>query len=232
MIEIVPAILEVSLADIKERLLQVRGAVRAVQLDVVDGVYARNRTWPYAGAHAQEEFTHIVAQEDGLPLWEEFDFEIDLMVEHARLESARWVEAGASRIIVHADSPDARESLESLQMSRGGNTGIKVGVALASTDEPEKLETFDSLYDFVQVMGIEHVGSQGNPFDPRALALVRALHERYPELSIQVDGGIGEDHARECADAGASRLVVGSTIFTSIDPRGALEDLRAAVNSR
>ena len=225
-IEIVPAVLESSLEDIASRLESVRGVVRAVQIDVVDGVYAPNRTWPYASASQRAEFTRIAAQEEGLPAWGDFDFEIDLMAAHPEKTVLDWVEAGASRIIVHSHSGGALEAVQKLQERRGGELGVAVGIALMCTDTPETLAPFAGLYDFVQVMGIEKVGFQGQSFDPRALDLLRALRKAYPELQLQVDGGVGRDHLRECAEAGATRIAQGSTIFKSADPVRTIRELR------
>jgi len=226
-IEIVPAVLESSLEDISSRLESVRGAARAVQIDVVDGVYAPNRTWPYGSASQQAEFARIAAQEEGLPQWQDFDFEIDLMASHPEKTVLEWVEAGASRVIIHIHSEGALEAVQKLQERRGGELGVAVGIALMCTDSVETLVPFEGLYDFVQVMGIEKVGFQGQSFDPRALDLLRALRKAYPELQLQIDGGVGRDHLRECAEAGATRIAQGSTIFSSEDPVRTIRDLRA-----
>ena len=224
---IIPAVLEPSLEAIALRLESIRGVVRAVQIDVVDGGYAPNRTWPYAGGRGQqEEFARIAAQDEGLPAWEDFDFEIDLMVAHPERVVLDWAEAGASRLIIHAHSEGALEAVQKVQERRGGELGVAVGIALMCTDTPETLTPFAGLYDFVQVMGIEKVGFQGQPFDPRALDLLQALREAYPELQLQVDGGVGRDHVRECAEAGATRIAQGSVIFGTEDPVRALKALR------
>ena len=230
-IEIVPAVLEPSLEDVAARLESVRGAVRAVQIDVVDGMYAPNRTWPYGSASQREEFARIAAQEEGLPAWEDFDFEIDLMATHPEKVVLDWVEAGVSRIIVHAHSEGALAAVQKLQERRGGELGVAIGIALMCTDTPETLAPFEGLYDFVQVMGIEKVGFQGQSFDRRTLGLLRTLHEVYPELQLQVDGGVGREHVRECAEAGATRIAQGGTIFGSVDPVRTLRELRGILKA-
>ncbi|HEX8993822.1 MAG TPA: hypothetical protein VF803_01065, partial [Candidatus Paceibacterota bacterium] len=219
-------------SDIEARLEQIRGSdVPLVQLDVVDGVYARNRTWPYTDAEGKEEFARIVSQEEGLPLWDDFDYEIDLMAAHPALEVEKWVDAGAVRVVVHLDADGAREALEKLRPYRGGDDslGIKVGVALSSTASVDELLPIEGLYDFVQVMGIERVGFQGQSFDPRCAEVIKALRAKYPDLQIQVDGGVKEDNAHILTEAGANRLVVGGAIFGSLTPRRALEELKASV---
>jgi len=225
-IEIIPAILEQSLDEIAARLESIQGAARSVQIDVVDGGYAPNRTWPYAEKSQQAEFARIVAQDEGFPLWEDFDFEIDLMVAHPERVVLDWVEAGALRIIVHANSVGSLDALQKLSTFRGGDFGVAVGVALSCTDTSDTLEPFSGLYDFVQVMGVEKIGFQGRGFDARALTLLRALKEKYPGLQLQIDGGVGHNHLLDCVEAGAVRITSGSAIFGNDDPRRSLRELR------
>lgn len=233
-VDIVPAVLEASLADIEARLAQVRGAVPSVQLDVVDGIFAPNRTWPYADATERDEFARIAAQEQGLPLWEDFDFEIDLMLRNPAREAERWIDAGAVRIVVHAESHDAQKALELLVPYRGEDDalGIRVGIAFSCAASASDLDAFGGLFDYVQVMGIARVGFQEQPFDERAILLVREIRAAYPNLPIQVDGGVSAETARTLVDAGANRLVAGSAIFGNANPRAALRHLSNLVNKR
>ena len=231
MVKIIPAILETSLGSIRDRLGDIAGAASTVQLDVVDGVLAPTHTWPHT-PHGKEEFQAILSGEAGLPHWEDFDFEVDLMVKEATREAREWVAAGASRLVVHAASPDARTALQTLQESRRNETfSTLLGLALESSDTVEALSSFDGLYDYIQVMGIAHVGVQGAAFDERALTLVAALRTLYPKLSIQVDGGVHLENVKKIAEAGANALIVGSAIFAEGEPRVNMEELSRVVNS-
>ena len=64
------------------------------------------------------------------------------------------------------------------------------------------------------------------------LPKVKALRDKYPELNIEVDGGLGEGTIDQAADAGANVIVAGSAIFGAKDPADAISKLRAAVESR
>ncbi len=79
-------------------------------------------------------------------------------------------------------------------------------------------------------MGIEKVGFQGEPFDKHAIYLVERMRRRYPELIIQVDGGVSLENANALAKAGASRLIVGSAIFGEDDPIAASKALQVEAN--
>lgn len=229
MIEIIPAVLPKSFKDLQEHLARVRGAATTVQVDVVDGHFARNRTWPYRD---ESSFKKIVKDEHGLPFWDELDFQFDLMIENPLDCVMDFVHAGASQIIVHArsaGSPGAVQKLVDLR-EYGGEYAVRAGVALLSEAQPEELEPFEAQFDFVQVMGIKRVGFQGEVFDQRAIYLVERLRRRYPQLVLQVDGGVTKENAHALAVAGANRLVVGHDIFEADDPVVELKALYTEAN--
>jgi ribulose-phosphate 3-epimerase len=229
MIEIIPAVLPKSFSELQTTLERLRGTVTTVQVDVVDGIFAPNITWPY-GKGGQEEFKKILAQEEGLPFWEEFDFEFDLMVKDARAEIQKWVDAGAARIVVHAKSGNARDALASLQQLRGEGAGyVSLGVALAA-DGSDPYEPFAELCDFVQVMGIQKVGFQGEAFDEKALEVIKKLRAAYPGLTISVDGGIRRENIAAIVSAGANHLVAGSLILSQTDISGAIREILKEAN--
>lgn len=209
MIEIIPAVLPKSLGELEEGLQKLRGLTTFVQVDLVGS------NW--------------LAGQESLPFWDEFDFEADIMLTNPMQEVQACVDAGASRIVVHASAPTARDAVELLQPYRTGDYPVAIGVALSSTDEPTALMPFDAKYDYVQVMGIAHIGKQGEPFDERVLTTVAALRAAHPELTIQVDGAAAT-HPRELVEAGASRLIVGSAIINADNPKEVLKSLYNKAN--
>ena len=64
------------------------------------------------------------------------------------------------------------------------------------------------------------------------LPKVTALRRRYPDLNIEVDGGLAEKTIDQAAEAGANVIVAGSAVFGAQDPAGVIEVLRKAVDSR
>ena len=116
------------------------------------------------------------------------------------------------------------------QPCSSGNCGA-IGVALRAHDEPQALDPFAGLYDYVQIMGIDQEGSQGQPADPhhKDVGLLRALRAAHPELVLQVDGAVAA-RAQELAVAGANRLVVGSALVRAEDPRAVYKQLYTLVN--
>jgi pentose-5-phosphate-3-epimerase len=209
MAEIIPAILPKSFEELEAGLQFLKGIAPLVQIDLVGQNVLQDREAP--------------------PLWEEFDFEFDIMLPNPAGEVVRCIELGASRIVVHAHSVNALEAVQFLQQYRGGAYPVEVGVAIASHGELELLQRFGGLYDYAQVMGIAHIGKQGEPFDERALETIKELRAANPTLVIQVDGAAAT-HPQELAEAGADRLVVGSAIINAADPKETLLSLYNKAN--
>jgi ribulose-phosphate 3-epimerase len=77
-----------------------------------------------------------------------------------------------------------------------------------------------------------HPGFGGQKFMASELPKVTALRERYPDLNIEVDGGLGLGTIDQAADAGANVIVAGSAIFGANDPADVIAKLREAVQKR
>lgn len=231
MVEIIPAVLPKSFSELEYTLARLRGISRKVQIDLVGGgLFSFNRSWPFRD---KASFTNMLEKKTGLPYWTEFDIEVDLMVNNPKELARTFVGLHVSRVILHARFEGALEAARMLDQYEDNEhpTPVGVGIALAAHAAMEEIEEFEGLYDFVQVMGIDHIGRQGQPPCPhhKELELIRALRTKYPEMQIQVDGGAAA-HPQELAQAGANRLVVGSGIVRAKDPAMAYKQLYTEVN--
>lgn len=115
--------------------------------------------------------------------------------------------------------------------------GMRAGVAIKPQTPVHVLyELFDSEHpeevpDMALVMTVEP-GFGGQKFMPDMMPKVEALRQRYPELNIEVDGGLSEKTIDTAADAGANVIVAGSAVFGAQDPGNVIAALRAAVEKR
>jgi len=240
---IVPAILPKSYDDLVSKLDMVAHTVPYVQIDVVDGIFAPNKTWPFAGPDIGK-FLTFVNQEEGLPYWEEVDFEIDLMVSDPAFVADQWIAAGANRIVIHAKSLDRHTFIDLVKKTAEKGVEVVVGVELSTVEiakgfidavlglEDSSTTPFDAVFSHkkglisgIQCMGIDKIGFQHNPFNPAVIPMVKELKQLYPNLTISVDGGVNFDNAKALFDAGATRLVVGSAVFEDEMPHEAVEEL-------
>lgn len=226
--EIIPAVLPKNYEDLKSKVAQVKGLVSTVQLDICDGKFVKNTSWPYDEMERLDSyFQNILREEDGLPFWEEIDYELDLMISSAHENFDLFLKLGAKRIIFHVeaegDIQEFKEFLEGIDLYVRDNT--QIGIAINTTTLLSTIYPLVHHVDFVQCMGIEKIGYQGEPFDERVLEQIKSLRKDYPDLIISVDGGVNFDTAPQLIEAGADRLVVGSTIFNSVDIIGAIKEL-------
>ena len=83
----------------------------------------------------------------------------------------------------------------------------------------------------VLVMTVEP-GFGGQSFMASELPKVKALRERYPNLPIEVDGGLSEKTIDQAAEAGANVIVAGSAVFGAKDPADVIGKLRQSVEQR
>lgn len=221
MIEIIPAVMPTSTTDLQSKLSQVAGHMSVAQIDVMDGRFVKNVSWPYT--EDEEYFQGILNEDEGLPYWDQFDFEVDLMLVRPEEVINDWITAGVRRIVVHQESTDNLDKILTDFRARFPKRDApdvfdcEIGLA-QNVDTPiESLFPYLDRVDFVQLMGIDVIGEQGNPFDEKVLEKIKALRECSPQIIISVDGGVSLDTAQELISAGVNRLVVGSAIFKSED---------------
>ena len=226
---ITPAILEKNLSRIKEKLAILRGRVKCVHLDIADGIFAPNQTWPFtSGGFNDVDFQKIINEEEGLPFWADFDFEFDLMVANAVSDFDTYMKLGPKRIIFHLsaqkDIKEFENFLESLDMYLRDN--LEIGLAFKPSDDLEVVSRLSGKVDFLHCMGSDKVGFQGEGvnFTEKALENIKFFRKNLPGVVISVDIGINLENASTILEAGADRLAVGHGIWQSGDPIGALED--------
>lgn len=75
-------------------------------------------------------------------------------------------------------------------------------------------------------------GFGGQKFMASELPKVKALRNKYPDLNIEVDGGLAESTIDQAAEAGANVIVAGSAVFGAKDPAEVIQKLREAVEKR
>ncbi len=207
--EIIPAILPRDFAEIEEKVEMVVGIAPLVQIDICDGKFVTSTTWPYK--KPDENFEKILHEERGMPEWEKMNYEFDLMIDSPSEDDARkWLSAGAERIVLHLESS---KDLDPVITVLSGL--VEIGVAINVKTDIKELSKYADRIQFIQCMGIRKIGYQGQNFDPDVVNKVTEVKAMFPNLKIQVDGGVSMENAPLLKHAGADRLVEGSAIFES-----------------
>lgn len=207
-LEIIPAILPKDFVELEEKVSLIHGLAKNVQIDICDGQFVPNSTWPYK--KKDNNFQKLLDEQNGLPFWQDIDYEFDLMVNHANEIVEEWLRVGANRIILHlemkGDLDLAIEKIHGL---------VEIGLALNIDTPIDLLDKYLDKIQFIQCMGIDHIGFQGQEFDNEVVNKIKKIKSKYPNLLVSVDGGVSLKNASNLIEAGANRLVVGSAIFDS-----------------
>ncbi|QIW96905.1 hypothetical protein AMS68_002423 [Peltaster fructicola] len=115
--------------------------------------------------------------------------------------------------------------------------GMRAGIAIKPKTDVSVLYDFldnskkDEVPDMALIMTVEP-GFGGQKFMPDMMPKVEALRKRYPDLNIEVDGGLSEKTIDTAAEAGANVIVAGSAVFGAQDPSQVIRALREAVDNR
>lgn len=232
MIKIVPAVLEKNFSEIKSKLSSLRELVKCVHLDIEDGIFTNQPTWPFAsGGFEDIDFQKIINEEEGLPFWQKFDFEFDLMVMDAVPNFDIYMKLGPKRMIFHLSAQknidEFEHFLEGLDMYIRDN--VEIGLAFNPSDDLAVVSKLSHKVDFLHCMGSDKIGFQGEAFSPKVLENIKFLKKNLPGVLISVDVGINLQNAKVILDAGADRLTVGSSIWKSADPVGTLQTFQSLV---
>ena len=180
----------------------------------------------------------------GLPvveaLLEASDVPLDchLMIEDPARWAPSYAEAGAASVTVHVEAcgDDPRGVLRDLRAA-----GSRAGIAVKpGTDLGAVVDLLDDV-DLLLLMTVEP-GFGGQSFMSEVLPKVREARRLLDDrrigrddrgvVRLQVDGGVDEDTAVECARAGADTFVAGSAVYGADDPAEAVRRLREAVTDR
>lgn len=209
---ILPSLLLCDFGDLKSEIAKLEEAgVKALHLDVMDGHFVPNLSYGMPIVAAVRKLTP-------LPI------DVHLMISKPSNYVRQFVEAGADTLTVHAEIDEQLPSV--LEQIRSLNVGV--GLALNPDTPVNAVEQFLPLCDLLLIMSV-NAGFGGQEFNPVALEKLRTVRASFPDLLLEVDGGVNLKTIASCQQAGASLFVVGSAIFGQANYGVALERLTAAV---
>jgi len=211
-VRIAPSILSADFARLGEQVALVEGAgAGLIHVDVMDGHFVPNITMGPLVVAALKRVTR-------LPL------DVHLMITDPDRYLEVFAKAGASTISVHAEAaPDLRRTLLRIR-----ELGARAGVAINPATPVEVLGPIADVIDHVIVMSV-NPGFAGQSFMPGSIDKVRAVRAMVgPLVDVEVDGGVDLSNAAVLAQAGASILVAGASVFAQPDPVVATRGLRQA----
>lgn len=179
-------------------------AIDLLHMDVMDGNFVPNLTFGPGFIKDFKKHTDI-------PL------DIHLMIEKPENSLEKYIDIKPGYIVVHYES--TRFPARSLKLIR--ENGIKSGIALNPATPVEAVFDLIEYCDMILIMSVDP-GFYGQSFMKGAITRISRLKEYivsadYPDVRIQVDGGINEHNVRDVVSAGADVIVAGSSLYNGGD---------------
>lgn len=222
MVNIIPAIMPKNKLELMEKLEKVWGAVPRVQLDVVDGVFAKAVT---VGPEILSEINTIVR------------FDTHLMVDRPEYWLERCMLGLSERVFGQVEMMDDINAF----IADGQAMGMAVGLAFDIDTSLSGLEEVIDDLDAVLLMSVQ-AGAQGQEFDNGVLSKIQQVRQMSKRVPIVVDGGIDKRKIKDCLAAewteemqedelnrsfSGMEFVVGSHLFQPVDTLAELKRLQS-----
>ncbi len=194
---VLPSLLLCDFGNLEREVQRLEQAgVRALHLDVMDGVFVPNLTYGMPIVAALRRLTDLA-------------LDVHLMIAKPEQYIDQFLDAGADIVTVHIEAVEnARSALTQIRDRDAG-----AGITLNPQTPLSTIEDCLDLCDLVLVMSVD-AGFGGQEFNPVALDKLRRLRELTgDDVLLEVDGGVNADTVKACAEAGAQLFVVGSALF-------------------
>ncbi len=212
MIKISPSILSCDFARLKDDIDSVIDYVEYLHIDVMDGIFVNNISFGIPVIKSiRPHYTKV--------------FDTHLMIVKPERYIDRFASAGADLITFHVEATENPKEVIDMIHAKG----LKAGISIRPKTKLEEILPYLASVELVLVMSVEP-GFGGQKFDPTALEKIKWLKNfkcnNNLEYEIEVDGGINNETAKMCVEAGADVLVSGSYIFKATNKKEIIESLK------
>jgi ribulose-phosphate 3-epimerase len=190
---------------------------RVIHVDVMDGHFVPPITMGPQMVRSLSEHVH------GAGGW----LDVHLMIERPERHVEAFAAAGADSINVHWEAtPHVHYALKAVR-----EAGCVPGLAINPATPPEAVAGVAESFEILLCMTV-NPGWGGQEFIESSLDKVRRLRSVLRDrVAITVDGGIDQETARPCREAGARLFVAGTSVFGTHDPAAAYNAVASAAGA-
>lgn len=212
MIKIAPSILSADFAFLYDEIKKVEKVADLLHIDVMDGHFVPNITLgPPVIAKIKERTS--------LPL------DVHLMIENPEKYIDDFIAAGADVLTFHVEATSHHHRLLNYIKTKGAIPSVALNPSTSLTH----IEYILPMTEMILIMTV-NPGFGGQKFIPymkyKVTKLKEMIHSKNLDISIEVDGGINEQTAKDIVLAGADILVAGSFIYNAENPVKAIKKLK------
>ena len=213
MIHISPSVLAADFSRLGDEVKEVYAAgATMIHLDVMDGLFVNNISFGIPVIASLRKTSDII-------------FDVHLMIDRPERYIKQFSDAGADLITIHYEaSEDVEGTLKAIRA-----LGKKSALSIKPGTPVDAVFPYLPLCDMILIMTVEP-GFGGQSFIYGMLDKMRTLREKIEReglaVDIQVDGGVNEETAKLCREAGANILVAGSAVFRAQDKAAIIKALK------
>lgn len=206
---VAPSILACDLSNIGKEIKKAETAgADLIHIDIMDGHFVPNLTFGPGIVKSIRPWT-------SLPL------DVHLMIDNPERFIGPFADAGADFLGVHIEVCKGKRMAKTLKMIK--DSGVKKTIVLNPNTNIKTVIPFLQNVQMVLFMTV-FPGFGSQRFISSVLKKISFLRKLWDGL-IEVDGGINEETARLCIDAGANVIVAGTYIFGSKNMGVAIKSL-------
>lgn len=198
--KISPSMLASDYANLEAELKKCESA-ELIHLDVMDGHFVPNIS---IGAPVIKAMKRVCS----------VPFDVHLMISDPLKYIEDFADAGADIITFHTEC----ESNINETINKILECGCKAALAVKPATPVEAVYPYIDKLSMVLVMTVEP-GFGGQSFMENMMPKIERLRADFPDIDIQVDGGVNAETIKACAKAGANVFVAGSAVFKSENPQ-------------
>jgi ribulose-phosphate 3-epimerase len=158
-------------------------------------------------------------------------FDVHLMCSRPEILLDPFVRAGADQITIHVELGEHKVNALLWKIK---SLGKKVGLSINPPTSISLIRPHLDLVDNLLVMTV-NPGYGGQSFIQETLPKIQQVRawrdEKKLSFHIEVDGGINDTTAAECARAGADAFVSGASLFRSKNLKAAVARMRKSVET-